>query len=363
MAQCEIGIQFWPWHPVKTLVRYAEDAMQAAAFDQIWLADEFQYEDPFTVLTALAMRLDVAVGTLVTFPHRNPLELAQRFASIAGLMPAGREVSAGIGAGGAVQEQVVRDKAAPVALMDETVRFLQGMLSGEPVPLSAFPRLSQRFRYNPRSHARLDFPPPSAVPVYVAAGGPRMFDLAGRVGDGIVYSQTSPWSSIPGVERGLLHQAAEMVANGRRTAGRTGRFKTIYTLLISVAEDGDRARQWAKRNTSYTLAGCYGRYPQYLEASGIPLGPELAAIREAYVLGLGVDEGARRVSDALLDCCGFVSAGTPREVIAKCEPLLAQLRQFGVDHLVIGVPLGPDVPEALRLIARDLVPAFRRLMD
>ena len=363
MARCEIGIQFWPWYPVKTLVQYAEHALMLYPFDQVWLADEYQYEDPFTVLTAVAMRLDVSVGTLVTFPHRNPLELAQRFSSIAGLLHAGREVSAGIGAGGAVQEQVVNEKAASIAVMDETVRFLQTLLGGATADLSEYSALGARFRYNPRSKARLYFPPEARVPVYVAAGAPRMFDLAGRLGDGIVFSQTSPWSSILGLQRGLFRQATQMVEAGRRQAGRAGPFKIIYCFLISVSEDGDRARQWAKRNTSYTLAGCYGRYPQYLEAGGVPLTDELRAIRDAYVQGLGVDEGARRVSDELLDQCGFVSAGTPREVIARCETLLPQLREHGVDHVVMGVPLGPDVPEALRLIAREVVPAVRRMLD
>ncbi len=257
----------------------------------------------------------------------------------------------------------MRDKAASVAVMDETVRFLQCLLEGGSAELSVYPALSRRFRFKPRSKAKLYFPPKSKVPLYVAAGGPRMFELAGRVGDGIVFSQTSPWSSIPGVERGLMSQAIERIAAGRQQSGRTTPFKRIYTFLISVSEDGDRARQWAKRNTSYTLAGCYGRYPQYLEASGIPLTAELQGIRDAYVHGLGVDEGARRVSDALLEQCGFVCAGTPRAVIAKCELLVPALREYGVDHLVMGVPLGPDVPEALRLIARQIVPALHAMLD
>jgi 5,10-methylenetetrahydromethanopterin reductase len=247
--------------------------------------------------------------------------------------------------------------------MVETVRFLQTLLGGETAQLSDYPALTARYRYSARSRARLYFPPEARVPVYVAAGGPRMFELAGRLGDGIVYSQTSPWSSIPGVERGLFSQAIDMVEAGRRQGGRTGPFKVIYTFLISVSEDGDRARQWAKRNTSYTLAGCYGRYPQYLEATGVPLGEELRAIRDAYLQGMGVDEGARRVSDELLAQCGFVSAGTPSEVIAQCAAVLPQLRERGVDHVVMGVPLGPDVPEALRLIAREVVPAVRRMLD
>ena len=79
MNRFEIGIQMWPWYDIKTLVAYAERALEIFPFDQVWMCDEFQYEDSFTVLAAMAMRLHVSVGTMVTFPHRNPMELAQRF--------------------------------------------------------------------------------------------------------------------------------------------------------------------------------------------------------------------------------------------------------------------------------------------
>jgi hypothetical protein len=34
-----------------------------------------------------------------------------------------------------------------------------------------------------------------------------------------------------------------------------------------------------------------------------------------------------------------------------------------MDHLVVGVPLGPDIPLALQLIARDVMPALRAMVD
>jgi hypothetical protein len=130
-----------------------------------------------------------------------------------------------------------------------------------------------------------------------------------------------------------------------------------------VHTDGDRARLWAKRNAAYTLAGCFGRDPKTLEASGVTGRDELQAIRDAFTHGLGVEEGARRVSDRMLAESGFVLAGTPAEVVAQCEWLLPRLRDYGMDHLVVGVPLGPDIPLALQLIARDVVPALRAMVD
>jgi len=82
-------------------------------------------------------------------------------------------------------------------------------------------------------------------------------------------------------------------------------------------------------------------------------------VREAYVQGLGVEEAARRVSDKLLEDAGFIIAGTPKEVLSKCEPILPLVRDYGVDQMVIGVPLGPDVPEALEIISKEIIPALQ----
>jgi alkanesulfonate monooxygenase SsuD/methylene tetrahydromethanopterin reductase-like flavin-dependent oxidoreductase (luciferase family) len=149
-----------------------------------------------------------------------------------------------------------------------------------------------------------------------------------------------------------------MVAEGRQAATADGAFKKIYNLHVSVSADGERAKQWAKRNTSYALAGSLGRYPQALKSTGVDL-KDVEPVRDAYVNGLGVDEAARRVSDKLLADAGFIVAGTPKEVLAKCETILPLVREAGVDQLVIGVPLGPNVPEALDIIAKEIIPVLQ----
>ena len=95
-----------------------------------------------------------------------------------------------------------------------------------------------------------------------------------------------------------------------------------------------------------------------LKSTGVDL-KDVERVREAYVNGLGVDEAAKRVSDKLLQDAGFIVAGTPKEVLAKCEAILPLVREAGIDQLVIGVPLGPNVPEALDLIAKEIIPALQ----
>jgi alkanesulfonate monooxygenase SsuD/methylene tetrahydromethanopterin reductase-like flavin-dependent oxidoreductase (luciferase family) len=353
----EIATQFWPWDSIGNIVNYGRRALEKFPFDQIWMCDEFQYEDCTTILSSMAMNLDVSLGSMVTFPWRNPLELAQRFASISKLARPGKGVAIGIGAGGAVQVQVIAEKRNPAAVMRESVELLTGLLSGEEVELSRFPALAKRFRYNTRSKTRLYFPPQRKVPVFLAAGGPRLYEIAGRYADGVIFSQLVARTSLPGVRAGLLKQALESVAAAReeREPGRP--FKKIYNLHISVSRDGKRAKQWAKRNSSYGLSGAYIRYPEVLAALGLDP-EEVGFVAEAYTKGLGVEEAANRVSDDLLARAGNVVAGTPDECVEMCREIVRHITALGFDQLVMGVPLGPDVPEAIELIAEKVLPAL-----
>lgn len=357
MAALEIGVQFWPWNSIRQLVAYGAQALRTHPFSHIWVCDEFQYEDSITTLTAMAMELDVSLGSLVTFPWRNPLDLAQRFASIAKLLRDGKEIAIGLGAGGAVQVQVIGEKRNPVSVMQESVQLLRELLRGDAVELARFPQLGSRFRYNTKTKTKLYFPPPRPVPVYLAAGGPRMYDLAGRYADGVVFSQIVARTSLAGMKRGLFKEAVELVEAARSDAKGAGAFKKIYNLHMSVARDGDKAKQWAKRNTSYGLTGAYIRYPEVLTAIGVNP-EEVASIADAYLQGLGIDEAAGRVSDSLLQRAGYVVAGTPEECVGPCLEIKRHLLEAGFDHLVLGVPLGPDVTEALELLGKEVLPAL-----
>ena len=63
------------------------------------------------------------------------------------------------------------------------------------------------------------------MPVYLAAGGPKMFDMAGRLGDGVILTQLNPWTSLPGIQRGMFDQALQMVAGGAKIRSRRGSFQ------------------------------------------------------------------------------------------------------------------------------------------
>jgi hypothetical protein len=96
-------------------------------------------------------------------------------------------------------------------------------------------------------------------------------------------------------------------------------------------------------------------YPKALQALGIDP-REAEHVRRAYVEGLGLEEAARRVTDSMLRDAGFIVAGTPDECLMEVERIIPHLKQWGFDQLVIGVPLGPVLSEAIPLIAREVLP-------
>jgi alkanesulfonate monooxygenase SsuD/methylene tetrahydromethanopterin reductase-like flavin-dependent oxidoreductase (luciferase family) len=354
----EVSTQFWPWHSTAELLEYAQLAVRSYPYDYVWLCDEYQYEDANTLLTLMASQLDTSVGPLVTFPWRNPLDLAQRFSTIAKVTRPGRHVALGIGIGGTVQIQVLGEKQIPVAMFEETIEFLRAQFAGESAELGRFPLLTARFKYNPTTKAKLYFPPPIApVPVYVAAGGPKTCAVAGRHGDGVVLSQLVGRTSPPGIKAGLLKEALNWVSDAARGVGRDPtQIKKIYAGHISVSRDGRAARTWAKRNTSYGLAEIYLRDRERLALLDIAE-EEVEPIAEAYRHGLGLEVATERVSDSLLRRAGLVIAGTPDECIGPFRELKHDLEVLGFDHLVFGVPLGPNVPEAVELLSKEVLPA------
>ncbi|HEV6955349.1 MAG TPA: LLM class flavin-dependent oxidoreductase [Promicromonospora sp.] len=180
-------------------------AVEAAGIDEIWL-----WEDCFqtggisaaTAVLAATDRVRVGLGVMPT-PLRNVALTAMEVATVDGMFP-GRLIP-GIGHG--VQPwmaQVGARAASPLTLMREYATTLRALLAGERVTTSG--------RYVRLDDVALDWPPARAVPVPVAATGPKSLRLAGQVGDGVVLEGSVGLSGLPG--------ALEHVAEGRAVAGR-----------------------------------------------------------------------------------------------------------------------------------------------
>jgi alkanesulfonate monooxygenase SsuD/methylene tetrahydromethanopterin reductase-like flavin-dependent oxidoreductase (luciferase family) len=173
-----LGVVFLPQNPPERLRAIAR-AADEAGLDELWLWEDCFLESGIaTAAAALAWteRLRIGVG-LLPVPLRNVAITAMEVATLDRLFP-GR-VTIGIGHG--VQswmEQVGARAESPMTLLDEYLDALRALLRGE--------RVTTRGRYVRLDEVALDWPPPTAPPIYVGVVKARTLALAAAAADGTI---------------------------------------------------------------------------------------------------------------------------------------------------------------------------------
>jgi coenzyme F420-dependent glucose-6-phosphate dehydrogenase len=180
------------------LVRYAQMA-QDTGFGFALISDHYhpwidrQGQSPFvwSVLGAIAQATQrLTVGTAVTCPTMriHPAIIAQAAATTATLMP-GR-FFLGVGTGENLNEHVVGqgwpETEVRQARLEEAIEVIRLLWKGG--------NQSYHGRHFTVENARLYSLPETPPPLYVAVGGRRSADLAGRLGDGMI--GTTPEASL-----------------------------------------------------------------------------------------------------------------------------------------------------------------------
>src|SRR5262245_958069 len=180
------------------LVRYAQMA-QDTGFTFALISDHFhpwtdrQGQSPFvwSVLGAIAQATQrLSVGTAVTCPSMriHPATIAQAGARTARLMPGRffRGVGTGETRNGPVVGQGWPETEVRQARLEEAIEVIRLLWKGG--------NQSHHGRYFTVENARLYSLPDTPPPLYVAVGGRRSADLAGRLGDGMI--GTEPEASL-----------------------------------------------------------------------------------------------------------------------------------------------------------------------
>ena len=208
-------------------------AADAAGLEELWLWEDcFLQSGIASAASALAWsdRLAVGVG-LLPVPLRNVALTAMEIATLERMFP-GR-VRMGVGHG--VQDwmgQVGARVESPVTLLREYLDALRRLLAGE--------RVSTSGRYVTLDAVALDWPPAASPGVLAGATGPRSMRLTGESADGtILTAGTTP----DGVRAAL-----ELVEEGRRLAGRTGRHAVPCYVFAATGDDAESrvARELAR---------------------------------------------------------------------------------------------------------------------
>lgn len=288
---------------IVTCAKFAEDA----GLDSIWISEAWG-RDAFLALAAVASAtktVKLATG-IVNVYSRSPALLAMSAASLDEFSN-GRTIL-GLGSSGpaVIERWHGLRYEGPLTRIRETIEIVRQALAGRQVNLQG-----KIFQVSDFSLAMQM--PRQRIPIYLAALGPKMLQLAGEIADGVLL-YLCPLEWIP--------DALAEVSRGADRAKRSPEEIDVAAFLItSVSEDSQRARDKAARMIAYYVGGMGTYYHRLVAQSGFT--HEADRIREAWQRG---DRAlaSREVSDGLIDSVAL--AGSSQE----CRSRLRAFRDAGI---------------------------------
>lgn len=222
MSTCSFGVEIHPYYDVPTLMHEITLA-EELGYDQVWFGDsQLIWREMYVLLGAAAQATSrVLLGTGVTNPMTRVSAVTASAAATLQELSGGR-LTLGIG-NGFTSVNTMGRKPATRARLEQTVAEIRALCRGQRVPAGS-------------EEMRLMFAAPDKCPpIAVAASGPKMLRLAGRIGDGVIMARV-------GMEGDMLARMLECVNGGRREEGRDAEpFQTFLSVSASVAEDGAKA--------------------------------------------------------------------------------------------------------------------------
>src|SRR5919106_119753 len=236
-----------PWHDLVQVVETAEETGY-----EIVLIPEIRGREAFATLAGFAAataRIHLGTGVL-PITSRSPSLTAMGAATVR--EAGGGRFVLGLGSG--------RARSGAVELVREYVRQVRAVLRGETVTSRA-PFPVEGFRLGME-------PPRDPVPVWLAALGPRMVELAGEVGDGVLLNWCTP-------ER--VAKAREEAARGAERAGRDLADLTVAVYIRACLGPEEAHALEALAPAAAEYAG-FPNYARQLEAMGLGE-PARAAVR------------------------------------------------------------------------------------
>jgi alkanesulfonate monooxygenase SsuD/methylene tetrahydromethanopterin reductase-like flavin-dependent oxidoreductase (luciferase family) len=296
-------------------------AAELAGFGAVFVAEGHGDALALCHPVAAATR-QVRVGTAIANAALRPPVLAAKTAAQLDHASGGRFIL-GLGVANTfMNAQFGLTPLPPLTMMEEYTAVVRAVLGRTPGGFEG-----RVFR---SGMVPLDSPPVrAALPVYLAALGPRMLELAGRVADGVILNLMTPAQA---------GEAARAVRAAAQAAGRDPASVEVACVVHCCVAAGDGADARAA-----AAAAARGIVPSYVLHPAAPKlfgeldgGPSLQGAREKALTGDRAGAAAlvpQQVAD------GFVAHGGADEVLARAERYLAA----GVDLPVLfPVPAGGD---------------------
>ncbi len=325
------GIEFVPGNVnVKQVVNYCKLA-ESKDIDFAWITNHYNNRHCYPTLAAIAQAtttLKMGPGIMNAFTD-TPAAMASFLCTLNEISD-GRAVL-GIGPGDlSTLPKLAIQPEKPVARLEEAIAVIRKLCAGEEVKTPEM----QFFKYEGAKLTGVNLPGKKGIQVYVGAQGPKVLDLAGRVGDGALINASNPKD---------FQVAIPIIKAANEKVGKKGFDVGAYTAM-SIDRDVKKARNAAKIVAAFIAAGSP---PDLLTRHGLDLN-NVAKIKAA-LSKFDFKTVGELVSDKEIDA--FTIAGTPEIVKQKCD----DLTKAGVTQIIFGSPLGPDMTNSIRLLGKYIV--------
>lgn len=285
-----------PMDAIPELARLAE----THGFDCAW-GGEANNKDPTVMLSAIAaVTRRLKVGSAVYhILGRTPATLALQAAGLDELS-SGRFLL-GIGSSNpTIAKWHGQSMDHPLGRVEEYIDIVRAAMRGEKLNFSGKYFSAQNFKMAFKPSGRI-------IPIYLAAFGPKMTRLAGRVSDGVLINMANPTE---------IRRIASEVRAGAKEAGKDpAAMEIICKIRCSIASRRDIARDALSHALTYYALADY--YRELLGRMGFAT--EVEAMRAAWKSD-GFHAARRLISDAMFESLPLVAATSALEVVEQIKP-------------------------------------------
>jgi 5,10-methylenetetrahydromethanopterin reductase len=305
----EFGVGLFPTEPLQKMIHLAK-VSEETGYSHIWVGDSHLiWREAYVNMAAMALNTTkVKLGTGVTNPlTRHPSVVGSAYATLEEYAP-GRMI-VGIGLGDSSVETMGM-KPAKLSYFETTIGQLRDLLDGKKVQLET-------------GKIHVLHPCQRKVPIYIAASGPKMLELCGRIADGVIV--------LVGVADEYIEHAKEKIAAGAKLAGRKLTDIQLVLWVPCAVSENTSAKDAVKAHVARVVAH---PLPYVLDPNEQKV---LAEIRKTYDYYHHMDQQANHaevIPDWLVD--KFAIAGT----VDECRRQIERIKKTGIQQIAI-IPYSP----------------------
>lgn len=305
-------------------------AADAAGAANLWIAAHLFNRDPVaSAAVALTESRHLGVVLMAISPYTmHPVQAAMAAATLDEFFPGRVQLCFGVGAPAGLKGAGVTAER-PVETLRETLDVTRELLSGEAVKYDG-----RRFRISGRLATGA-----KPLPLWLAASGPQMLELAGERADGVVISAaTSP---------AFIRLCLEAVRRGEGRANRTIRKAAL--VVCSVHAEARRAHDRVRRLLAYVLRGAH--HARNLELAGSRLD------QDALAAAFAAEDWAR--ADELMTDDTIMRHGASGTA-DQARAMLDSYGSAGLDEIVLyGIHDASQLQQALAMMVPQAASARR----